>query len=122
MVEYRGALEPLTILRERIVVSGGEPVEIDVRISRHGPLVSDAINTNNAAANDDPKPEPIEPLAFRWTALDESDDSHARSTDEHEGRRLSAARAPPGRGGAGRAFFAPVLCDSVLELDAKTAS
>ena len=75
MVEYRGALEPLTILRERIVVSGGEPVEIDVRISRHGPLVSDAINTNNAAANDDPKPEPIEPLAFRWTALDESDDT-----------------------------------------------
>jgi penicillin amidase len=75
MVEYRGALEPLTILRERIVVSGGEPVEIDVRISRHGPLVSDAINANNAASDDDPKPEPMEPLAFRWTALDESDDT-----------------------------------------------
>lgn len=75
MVEFRGALEPLTILRERIVVSGGEPVEIDVRISRHGPLVSDAINANNAASDTDPKPEPMEPLAFRWTALDESDET-----------------------------------------------
>ena len=75
MVEYRGALEPLTILRERIVVSGGEPVEIDVRISRHGPLVSDAINANNAASDTDPKPAPMEPLAFRWTALDESDET-----------------------------------------------
>jgi penicillin G amidase len=75
MVEYRGALEPLTMLRERIVVSGGDAIEIDVRISRHGPLVSDAINANNAASETDPKPAPMEPLAFRWTALDESDDT-----------------------------------------------
>ena len=75
LVEYRGALEPLTILREKIVVSGGEPVDIEVRISRHGPLVSDAINANNAASDAEPKPEPIEPLAFRWTALDESDET-----------------------------------------------
>jgi penicillin G amidase len=75
LVEYRGALEPMRILKETITVSGGAPVEIDVRITRHGPLVSDAINATNAAASDELKREPIEPLAFRWTALDESDDT-----------------------------------------------
>jgi penicillin amidase len=75
MVEYRGALEPLRIIKETIVVSGGDPIEIDVRISRHGPLVSDAINANNAASTAEPRPEPVEPLAFRWTALDDSDNT-----------------------------------------------
>ena len=75
LVEYRGALEPLRIFKETITVSGGDPIEIDVRISRHGPLVSDAINANNAASNREPRPDPVEPLAFRWTALDESDDT-----------------------------------------------
>ena len=48
LVEFRGALEPMRILKETITVNGGAPVEIDVRITRHGPLVSDAINANNA--------------------------------------------------------------------------
>ena len=77
LVEYRGALEPLRIIKETIEVSGGEAVEIDVRITRHGPLVSDAINANNAASTEEPKPAVVEPLAFRWTALDESDDTVA---------------------------------------------
>ncbi|MGE5246450.1 MAG: penicillin acylase family protein [Betaproteobacteria bacterium] len=71
--EFRGALEPLQILHESIAVKGGRPVEFDVRISRHGPLVSDAINANNAGSRRTPKPAPIEPLAFRWTALDPDD-------------------------------------------------
>ena len=75
LVEFRGALEPMRIVKETIVVSGGNPIEIDVRITRHGPLVSDAINANNAASTEEPKPAPVEPLAFRWTALDESDDT-----------------------------------------------
>jgi penicillin amidase len=75
LVEYRGVLEPLRIIKETIEVSGGEPIEIDVRITRHGPLVSDAINANNAALEDEPRPATLEPLAFRWTALDESDDT-----------------------------------------------
>jgi penicillin amidase len=37
-----------------------------VRISRHGPLVSDAINADGTRT-------PVEPLAFRWTALDDDD-------------------------------------------------
>ena len=73
LAEFRGALEPLRIIKETIAVSGGDPIELDVRITRHGPLVSDAINANNAASTDDPKPAPLEPLAFRWTALDDAD-------------------------------------------------
>ena len=71
--EYRGNQEPLTILSEIIKVKGAAPVQIEVRITRHGPLVSDAINANNAALVADPKPAPLDPLAFRWTALDPDD-------------------------------------------------
>jgi penicillin amidase len=48
-------------------------MNIEVRVSRHGPLVSDAINAANAEIRRGPKPPPIEPLAFRWTALDADD-------------------------------------------------
>ncbi|MQA31610.1 MAG: penicillin acylase family protein [Luteitalea sp.] len=71
--EFRGALEPLRIVPETIVVKGAEPVRVAVRISRHGPILSDAINANNAASPATPKPAPLEPMAFRWTALDEQD-------------------------------------------------
>jgi penicillin amidase len=71
--EFRGVQEPLRIVRETIAVKGAEPVVLDVRISRHGPLISDALNANNAASPRVPRPGPIEPLAFRWTALDRED-------------------------------------------------
>ena len=70
--EFRGRREALTVIPETIRVKGGAPVTVDVRISRHGPLISDAINANNAALPS-PKPAPLEPLAFRWTALDPDD-------------------------------------------------
>jgi penicillin amidase len=70
--EYRGKLEPLQIVRETIGVKGSAPVAIDVRISRHGPLISDAVNANNAGSTRLPHPQ-LEPLAFRWTALDRED-------------------------------------------------
>ena len=71
--EFRGAYEPLRIIQETIQVSGGSPVIVEVRISRHGPLISDALNANNAASESGPKPGSFEPLAFRWTALEEED-------------------------------------------------
>ncbi len=76
-VEFRGTFEPVRKIEESITVSGREPVALTVRVTRHGPLVSDAINANNAASNADPKPLVLEPLAFRWTALDEEDQSVA---------------------------------------------
>ena len=61
------------MIPETIVIKGAAPVTLNVRVTRHGPLVSDAINANNADSAATPKPPPIEPLAFRWTALDADD-------------------------------------------------
>ena len=71
--EFRGAQEPITVIPETIAIKGAAPVTLNVRVTRHGPLVSDAINANNAESKASPKPQPIEPLAFRWTALDPED-------------------------------------------------
>jgi penicillin G amidase len=71
--EFRGAQEPITVIPETIVVKGAPPVTLSVRVTRHGPLVSDAINAASAESKVSPKPQPLEPLAFRWTALDADD-------------------------------------------------
>jgi len=61
-VEYRGQWQPLTVIPETIVVKGAdEPVELFVRVGPHGPLISDVTEGTG------------QPLAFRWTALDETD-------------------------------------------------
>src|SRR2546425_2642616 len=72
-VEFRGAKEPITIVPETIAVKGGDSIHVDVRVTRHGPLVSDAINAISAASKREPKPPAVEPLALRWTALDPND-------------------------------------------------
>jgi penicillin amidase len=73
LVEFRGTQEPLRILTETIAVKGARPIELAVRTSRHGPLISDAINANNAESTRVPRPAALEPLALRWTALDSDD-------------------------------------------------
>jgi penicillin amidase len=70
---FRGVKEALTIVPETIRVKGGDDVRLEVRITRHGPLVSDAINANNAELPRDRQPAPLTPLALRWTALDADD-------------------------------------------------
>ena len=60
-VLYRGQWEPMTIIPERIRVKGEDDVELFVRVTRHGPLISDLIDGTG------------QPLAFRWTALDPED-------------------------------------------------
>ena len=71
--EYQGRQEAITAVPETIVVKGGAAVVVNVRITRHGPLISDAINANNAVSQHPPTGPPLEPLAFRWTALDDED-------------------------------------------------
>jgi len=71
--EFRGVMEPVTMIPETIAVKAADPVHLDVRVTRHGPLVSDALNANFAESKRTPKPPPMEPLAFRWTALDPDD-------------------------------------------------
>ena len=71
--EFKGQLEQMTVVPETITVKGADAVVVNVRITRHGPLISDAINANNAESKKTPRPPVLEPLAFRWTALDEED-------------------------------------------------
>jgi penicillin G amidase len=86
LAEFRGAAEPITVIPETILVKGAQPVRLDVRVTRHGPLVSDAINANNAESKTLPKPPPVEPLAFRWTALDPDDTTVAAFLKLNEAR------------------------------------
>ncbi|MEW5981208.1 MAG: penicillin acylase family protein [Acidobacteriota bacterium] len=60
-VEYNGAWEQMTIVREVIKVRGEDDVPIRIRVTRHGPIISDALEKPQAA------------LALRWTGLDEDD-------------------------------------------------
>jgi len=69
--EFRGVMEPITVIPETIAVKGAEAVRVDVRVTRHGPLVSDAINANPPVRGI--KPQPLDPMAFRWTGLDAED-------------------------------------------------
>jgi penicillin amidase len=69
--EFRGVMEPITVIPETIAVKGAEAVRVDVRVTRHGPLVSDAINANPPVRGI--KPQPLDPMAFRWTGIDAED-------------------------------------------------
>jgi penicillin amidase len=95
LVEFRGGQEPIAVVRETIRVKGAADVHLDVRITRHGPLVSDAINANNAESRaPGPKPPPLEPLAFRWTALDREDSTvtaFLRLNEAHNWTEFTAA-------------------------------
>jgi penicillin amidase len=87
--QFQGADEPLRIVTETIQVKGAKPVTLDVRISRHGPLVSDAINANTAASKTGPTAPIREPLALRWTALDDEDETIAAFLHLNEARNWS---------------------------------
>jgi penicillin amidase len=42
--------EPLRVVRERIAVKGGEPVEVELKFSRHGPIVHEEAARHRALA------------------------------------------------------------------------
>lgn len=94
--EFRGHAEPLQTVTETIKVKGRPDVQQVVRLTRHGPLISDAINTNDAALPADMRtaPAPLEPLAFRWPALDPDDgtlDAFLRAGDAHDAAEFERA-------------------------------
>jgi penicillin amidase len=74
--------KPLTSRREVIMVAGGDPLEITVRSTEHGPLLSDVADLDEDFARygqvgvDAPTPEQSPArgdgyaVALRWTALD----------------------------------------------------
>ncbi|HTM61435.1 MAG TPA: penicillin acylase family protein [Burkholderiales bacterium] len=58
---------PFTVVREKIKVKGAPDVDLDVRISRHGPIISDVLQR---ALDATPRGHA---LALAWTALDDDD-------------------------------------------------
>ena len=67
-VEYNGTREPVTLINEVIPVKGSDPVTLTVRITRHGPVISDVL------------PDAKETLAFRWTLLTIGIQQYVRSS------------------------------------------
>lgn len=69
--EYAGDDLPLDVRRETIDVAGGEPVDLTVRSTRHGPLLSDALDSLSTVTERAPagEGEPDLAVALRWTAL-----------------------------------------------------
>jgi penicillin amidase len=73
MAEFRGRMEPMQLVMETIKVRGKPDVTVRVRITRHGPLISDALNENAKTVPADQRPGEREPLALRWSGLDPGD-------------------------------------------------
>ncbi len=60
-VEYQGQWEDVQVIREEIKVKGQEsPEVVEVRLTRHGPIMNDVIDGLSQV------------LALRWTALDDT--------------------------------------------------
>lgn len=57
---YRGQWEDARVYKEIIPVKGKDPVEFEVVVTRHGPIVSEVVG--------DEKNRPKEALALKWTA------------------------------------------------------
>ncbi|HEY0603860.1 MAG TPA: penicillin acylase family protein [Herpetosiphonaceae bacterium] len=72
MAEFQGQMEPLEVYTETLRVKGQADLVETVRVSRHGPLMSDAINANAVGTAAASLP-PLEPLALQWTGLDPAD-------------------------------------------------
>jgi len=82
--------EPLRTIKDTIVVKGVAPIQLDVRISRHGPIISDAINANNGSSMPQARNRGlVQPTAFRWTALDEEDSTVTAILKLNEARNWS---------------------------------
>lgn len=73
---YDGGWRPLKTRTETIEVAGEEPVEITVRETAHGPLLSDADPqlraVNEAERPPDAKPSEEYAVSLQWTALEPS--------------------------------------------------
>ena len=73
--EYKGQWEEATIVREEIKVKGiREPIVEEVRITRHGPILTNlpfTTNGNISSSNGTHIQETELPLALRWTGLEQ---------------------------------------------------
>ena len=68
--EVNGAWTDMDVHEETINVAGGDPITIEVKTTRHGPVISgsyEALDDFDQSGVDTPQPYAI---ALRWTALD----------------------------------------------------
>jgi penicillin amidase len=71
--EVNGAWVDMTKVQEKIQVAGGEPVEITVRYTRHGPLIWDTAEGRDEFRNSSGLELPTDfGVAIQWTALQPS--------------------------------------------------
>jgi len=73
MVQVGGGWAKLGVVEETIKVKGAPDVKLAVRISRHGPLISDAGGVADDVTG--PRAKPAYGIAMRWTALDADADA-----------------------------------------------
>jgi penicillin amidase len=71
--EFKGTWEPLRLVHETIRIKGQPDEQLLVRLTRHGPIISDVLPAGGEA------------LALRWTALDDED----RLIDAYRGVSLA---------------------------------
>ena len=76
----------LAVRSEEIGIRGEDPLTIEIRESRHGPIISDAIESLRKAM-----PEGTA-LAFQWTALEDTDSTVAGARNIFEARSFDELR------------------------------
>ncbi|MEU6238919.1 penicillin acylase family protein [Kitasatospora sp. NPDC047058] len=105
--EHEGSRLPLTVRQEKIKVAGGRPVDLTVRSTLHGPLISDVLKSAGEVADRGRVPD-VPPhgehdgyaVAMQWTALDPAPTVDAlfaldRAKDWNEFRAAAAVFASP---------------------------
>ncbi|XIJ58082.1 penicillin acylase family protein [Kitasatospora hibisci] len=105
--EHEGSRLPLTLRQEKIKVAGGHPVDLTVRSTLHGPLISDVLKTAGEVADRGRIPD-VPPhgeqdgyaVAMQWTALDPAPTVDAlfaldRARDWNDFRAAAAVFASP---------------------------
>ncbi|MFJ4192160.1 penicillin acylase family protein [Kitasatospora sp. NPDC089509] len=105
--EHEGKQLPLTVRQETIKVAGGRPVDLTVRSTLHGPLISDVLKSAGEVADHGRVPDvPAHgdqdgyAVAMQWTALDPAPTVDAlfaldRAKDWNEFRAAAAVFASP---------------------------
>jgi penicillin amidase len=69
--EYNGEWVDMEVVNETIVVGGGEPVELTVRYTRHGPIISEVYGKLEAFSEKAGIELPANyAISLRWTALE----------------------------------------------------
>jgi penicillin amidase len=70
--EVNGEWVDMQIVQERLEVGGGEPVDLSVRLTRHGPVITETYLPEGFAGQAGLELPASYAIALRWTALDPS--------------------------------------------------